>query len=199
MLRVLNGRLTKAIERMKRWRHYGPDDAAEIIEVAELLEERGEPYTRPEYQLLGLGERLALLTRAAPRAPRPPSPFDGRIAETERDLAIARQVYNDALAEVEAARDDERSAVARFGAAAQLRDTHAVEAAERDIEAARARSVHASAELLIADHGWLRHRGRLTALEALRSRWHAEQESTVQGPNGETMTIAEFSRAMHGQ
>lgn len=197
-LSVLNGgRLDAAIERVRGWRrHFTADESRELAEVSEALVARGEqerPYTRDELRLMDLGERLSLLTRSRPKAPRPPSPFDERIAETEAALAPATEALDAAHDELFAAKDAHKQATRKFSAAAAAKDARGARAAEAAVHAALDRIVHAESDLHVRDHAWLRLRGRLTSLQLLRDRWHAEQTSMVRGRDGSVVSLAEFT------
>jgi len=196
IVHVLNGNLTRAIELARGWRrHFTSDESAELVDVAEVLldvDESKRPYTRDELRVLDLGERLSLLTRSRPKPPRPPSPFDERIAEAEAVDVAASESYAAAMGELTAARQAQRDAKSKLGEAIGERSASAAATAESDLSVALDRAVQAEADVHIADHRLLRARSRVTALKAARSRWWAEREAMVIGRDGAPIALADF-------
>ena len=193
IIHVLNGRLDAAIERVRGWRrHFTSDESHELIEVSEALVERGEPYTYDEARVLGLGERLSLLTRSQPKEPRPPSPFDERVKVAEEQLEEATTRHDEAVQELTDARGAQKTAKEKLGVALGERDDKGIAAAEAELDEALARATRAEADVLISDTRWLRAKSRVTALKAARSRWWMEQESTFRDRNGKVVPLAEL-------
>jgi hypothetical protein len=134
----------------------------------------GGPRDYDQVRVVTCGERLYATTpREAP--PKPPTPFDEKIAAAETEMADAQARYDAALAAFQEAAD----AVTRGPAADPEYDKSGNRKAtfvlndQRFLELQAARDL-ARESLRQADDHWLRVKARLIALEAARTRWRAD-------------------------
>jgi hypothetical protein len=91
-----NGKIAAAIAMARRQSIYGPADQAFIVGAADLLEARGEPFSRDETRVLDRADRLRHREPAPAPAPKIHAGYDRDVAARAAEVAGERLLFQPA-------------------------------------------------------------------------------------------------------